>query len=160
MWRRHKMVFFAIIFTLIISVLFPNTEIIWYEGIGEDENAVPTESVELQIISGSLSRQNANVRLSNNTQYTIIFGGRVRLERYRRGRWVRVRRLVDRYQIEPLAFRLAPGSYIEHGVSFQRSFGRRRLSNGTYRIVREISRDLENEWEGIEISAVFTIGRG
>jgi len=81
------------------------------------------------------------------------------LEEYRQGQWVRVRLLEDGENRDSILSALEPGSYIEHSVSFRRSFGRSGLSSGTYRIARTIFPDISNTRVSTEISTKFIIGR-
>jgi len=134
-------------------------DVVWYEQINEDEDVTSIGSIVFQIVPGSATRQSADVRLVNNTQYSVGFGAGWFLEEYRQGQWVRVRLLADGEDRLNSISALVPGSYIEHSVSFGRSFGRSGLSLGTFRIARTIHPDINNIREISEISTKFIVGR-
>ncbi|MCL2400682.1 MAG: hypothetical protein FWC91_13175 [Defluviitaleaceae bacterium] len=108
--------------------------------------------VEMHIISSALTRRNAHFRLVNNTNYDVTYGYTFCLESYRRGRWRRVSTNINALSI---AYILPPNSYVEISRDFQLTFGRR-LSNGNYRIIKDI--DLNSDpSETIQVIAEFTI---
>lgn len=165
LWR-HKILLIctisavAIVSVLILYLMMFRTEVIKYEKLDADRIGISSELPELHIVPGTITRQKATIRLSNNTEYYVGHSAWWRLERYRRGYWVRVSLLSDQADIVLSIFSLLPGSYIEHSVSFQRSFGRSRLPNGTYRIVKWTSvRDLNDTETGMDVFAEFTISR-
>ena len=144
---------------LILFLLLLGNDVVWYEKTNEDEDVTSIESIVFQIVPGSATRQSADVRLVNNTQYSVGFGVGWFLEEYRQGQWVRVRLLEDGENRDSILSALEPGSYIEHSVSFGRSFGRSGLSRGTYRITRTIFPNINNIRESSEISTKFIVGR-
>ena len=114
--------------------------------------------LEMHIIPSTVTRSSVSVKLVNHTDYEMMYGESYRLERYVRGQW---RDVGLHMSIILIGYRLPPNSYSfeERSRGFWLSNSlRRRLSNGRYRIIKDVSLYSE-PMETIQVAAEFTIKR-
>ena len=113
--------------------------------------------IEMYVIPSSVTRSSVGLKLMNHTEYEAMYGYSYRLERYVRGQW---RAVGLHMSVILLGYGLPPNSYSEE---MSRAFWlsnslRRRLSNGRYRIIKDVRLSGEPT-EIIQVAAEFTIQR-
>ena len=106
------------------------------------------------IVPETLSRDGAELKIINNTEYIVMWGLMHSLEVNRRNTWAQVDFLPGAGGFESIGFGLHPNEYIKIPQAFDLRFGG--LGNGRYRIVKQVIVDNEQN-DRVQLVVEFTI---
>ena len=132
---------------IFVTVIYPTVH---------DSNFDPTQ-IKMHVIPSSVTRNGVGLKLVNYTDYEAMYGEYYRLERYVRGQW---RAVGLHMSVISIGYGLPPNSYSDeiNRTFWLSSSLRRRLSNGRYRIIKDV-RLSSGPTEIIQAAAEFTIQR-
>lgn len=127
--------------------------------INYDKGGAPCEnideaSVTLTLKEGTLSNTGATFILKNNTQDYYHYGEPWYLEVYKNNTWYKLDEINILTFILPI-YGLRPGDAKEINIDWEYGYGK--LNKGIYRLVKNVSKEDNDEYEPINIYSEFEI---
>lgn len=114
-----------------------------------------SNEVSLTIKEGTLSNTGASFILKNASIYDFSYGNPFRLETFLNSKWVNVEPIEDLNFTLP-AYALKANESVTLKIDWQYGYGS--LSSGKYRLVKEVTREFEDDSrEMYYVAAEFTI---
>ena len=122
--------------------------------IGNKSNIkISQNDVIMTIKEGTLTNKSATIVLTNNSDKNFQYGDPYEIEIKKNGEWHKIN--IELYFNMP-AFQLSAKESKEIELDWENGYGK--LANGTYRIIKEIDYEYEEEkYETFNVAVEFTI---
>ena len=122
--------------------------------IGNKSNIkISQNDVAMTIKDGTLTNRSATIVLTNNSEKNFQYGNPYEIEIKKDGEWHKIN--IELYFDMP-AFQLSAKESKEIELDWENGYGK--LANGTYRIIKEIDYEYEEEkYETFNVAVEFTI---
>lgn len=122
--------------------------------IGNKSNIkISQNDVTMTIKEGTLTNRSATIVLTNNSEKNFQYGNPYEIEIKKDGEWHQIN--IELYFDMP-AFQLSAKESKEIELDWENGYGK--LANGTYRIIKEIDYEYEEEkYETFNVAVEFTI---
>lgn len=147
----------------ILTILLCGIMVLGMAGCGKEKNKfdignksnikISQNDVTMTIKEGTLTNRSATLVLTNNGDKNFQYGDPYEIEIKKDGEWHKIN--IELYFDMP-AFQLSAKESKEIELNWENGYGK--LANGTYRIIKEIDYEYEEEkYETFNVAVEFTI---
>lgn len=147
----------------ILTILLCGIMVLGMAGCGKEKNKfdignksdikISQNDVIMTIKEGTLTNKSATIVLTNNSDKNFQYGNPYEIEIKKDGEWHKIN--IELYFDMP-AFQLSAKESKEIELDWENGYGK--LANGTYRIIKEIDYEYEEEkYETFNVAVEFTI---
>ena len=147
----------------ILTILLCGIMVLGMAGCGKEKNKfdignksnikISQNDVTMTIKEGTLTNRSATIVLTNNSDKNFQYGNPYEIEIKKDGEWHKIN--IELYFDMP-AFQLSAKESKEIELNWENGYGK--LANGTYRIIKEIDYEYEEEkYETFNVAVEFTI---
>lgn len=147
----------------ILTILLCGIMVLGMAGCGKEKNKfdignksnikISQNDVIMTIKEGTLTNKSATIVLTNNSEKNFQYGNPYEIEIKKDGEWHKIN--IELYFDMP-AFQLSAKESKEIELNWKNGYGK--LANGTYRIIKEIDYEYEEEkYETFNVAVEFTI---
>lgn len=147
----------------ILTILLCGIMVLGMAGCGKEKNKfdignksnikISQNDVIMTIKEGTLTNRSATLVLTNNSDKNFQYGDPYEIEIKKDGEWHKIN--IELYFDMP-AFQLSAKESKEIELDWENGYGK--LANGTYRIIKEIDYEYEEEkYETFNVAVEFTI---
>lgn len=147
----------------ILTILLCGIMVLGMAGCGKEKNKfdignksnikISQNDVIMTIKEGTLTNRSATIVLTNNSEKNFQYGNPYEIEIKKDGEWHKIN--IELYFDMP-AFQLSAKESKEIELDWENGYGK--LANGTYRIIKEIDYEYEEEkYETFNVAVEFTI---
>ena len=147
----------------ILTILLCGIMVLGMAGCGKTKNKfdignksnikISQNDVTMTIKEGTLTNRSATLVLTNNSEKNFQYGNPYEIEIKKDGEWHKIN--IELYFDMP-AFQLSAKESKEIELDWENGYGK--LANGTYRIIKEIDYEYEEEkYETFNVAVEFTI---